>query len=237
MSDIALDRMNGPLDKSRVLIVDDHPIVRQGLIQLIDQTNDLCGCGEAGDAPQALELVVSLKPDIVIIDISLSRGPDGMELLKTIRKDHPSLPVLILSMHDESCYAERVLRSGANGYIMKAEAPQTLLIAIRQILGGEIYVSETMSRRILHKFAGGASTERSSPIDSLTDRELQVFRLVGRGQGTRQIAEDLQLSIKTIESHYAHIKDKLSLRNSRQLVQTAIEWAGLQGSGRHDAAG
>jgi len=217
--------------------VDDHPIVRQGLIQLIDQTDDLCGCGEAGDAPQALELVVSLKPDIVIIDISLSRGPDGMELLKTIRKDHPSLPVLILSMHDESCYAERVLRSGANGYIMKAEAPQTLLIPIRQILGGEIYVSETMSRRILHKFAGGASSERSSPIDSLTDRELQVFRLVGRGQGTRQIAEDLQLSIKTIESHYAHIKDKLSLRNSRQLVQTAIEWAGLQGSGRHDAAG
>lgn len=209
--------------KSTVFIVDDHPVVRQGLALLINREPDLTVCGDAPEAGSALRLIASMHPDLVVVDISLN-GPDGLDLLKDIRTLHPGLPVLILSMLDESLYAERALRAGANGYIMKQEATEKVLVAIRRILDGEIYVSDRMASHMLHRFVGGAPVETHSPVTDLTDRELEVFRLIGKGQGTRQIAEQLHISIKTVESYQAHIKDKLSLKNGRELVQRAIQW-------------
>jgi DNA-binding NarL/FixJ family response regulator len=206
-----------------VLVVDDHPIVRQGLSQLINQEPDLMVCGQAEDARTALDAIDPSQPDILIVDVSLD-GPDGIELLKTIRANDSRLPVLILSMHDESLYAERALRAGANGYIMKQEATERVLVAIRQILGGEVYVSERMAKKMVQQFIGGSGVSRRSIIDELTDRELEVFRLIGQGHGTRQIAEELHLSVKTVESYYAHIKEKLFLKNARELVQHAVQW-------------
>ena len=208
--------------KIRVFLVDDHPIVRQGLTQLINREDDLVVCGEAEDARTAIESIFASEAHVVIVDVSLE-GPDGIELLKSIRMRDPRLPVLILSMHDESLYAERALRAGANGYIMKQEATDRVLTAIRQVLQGEVYVSERMARKMVQQFVGGGAIARSL-VDDLSDRELQVFRLIGQGHGTRQIAEELHLSVKTVESYYAHIKEKLSLRNGRELVQHAIQW-------------
>src|SRR5580704_5972583 len=211
------------LRKIRVLVVDDHPIVRQGLSQLINQEPDLIVCGQAEDARTALDAIDPSQPDILIVDVSLG-GPGGIELLKTIRAKDARLPVLILSMHDESLYAERALRAGANGYIMKQEATERVLVAIRQILGGEVYVSERMAKKMVQQFIGGSGVSKRSIIDELTDRELEVFRLIGQGHGTRQIAEELHLSVKTVESYYAHIKEKLFLKNARELVQHAVQW-------------
>ena len=208
--------------KRTILIVDDHPIVRQGLALLINREPDLRVCGDAEEAGAALRRIDELRPDLVVVDISLN-GPDGLDLLKSVRLQHPNLPVLILSMLDESLYAERALRDGASGYIMKQEATERVLVAIRRILSGQIYVSERMANRMLHRFAGGS--EGDSPIADLTDRELEVFRLIGDGHGTRQIAEELHLSIKTVETYQAHIKEKLALKNGRELVQRAIQWS------------
>jgi DNA-binding NarL/FixJ family response regulator len=207
----------------RVLIVDDHPIVRQGLALLINRESDLVVCGDAEEAHSALQRIETLKPHVVVVDLSLN-GPDGLDLLKSIRMRYANLPVLILSMLDELLYAERALRAGANGYIMKQEATEQVLVALRRIMGGEIYLSDRMADKLLHRFAGGSSREAHSPITDLTDRELEVFRLIGEGLGTRQIAEQLRLSVKTVESYQAHIKDKLSLNNGRELVQRAIQW-------------
>ncbi|MEO8027929.1 MAG: response regulator transcription factor [Bryobacteraceae bacterium] len=209
--------------KSTVFIVDDHPIVRQGLALLINREADLAVCGDAEEAVGALQAVESQRPDIVLVDISLN-GPDGLDLLKSIRAKHLRLPVLILSMLDETLYAERALRAGASGYIMKQEATEKVLIAIRRILGGDIYVSDRMSSLIMHHFVSGPADPGESPVAGLTDRELEVFRLIGEGHGTRQIAEALHISIKTVESYQAHIKEKLSLRNARELVQRAVQW-------------
>ena len=203
--------------------MDDHPIVRQGLALLINREPDLTVCGDAEEAGSALQRIEEMKPDLVVVDISLN-GPDGLDLLKNIRARHPNLPVLILSMLDESLYAERALRAGASGYIMKQEATERVLVAIRRILGGDIYVSDRMANRMLHQIRGGNQVEQRSPIAGLTDRELEVFRLIGEGHGTRQIAEELHISVKTVESYQAHIKDKLSLKNARELVQRAIQW-------------
>jgi len=216
-----------PAGKARVFVVDDHPIVRQGLSQLINREPDLMVCGEAEDARTALDAIIPSKPDILIVDVSLE-GPDGIDLLKTIRSRDAKLPVLMLSMHDESLYAERALRAGANGYIMKQEATDRVLIAIRQILAGEVYVSERMAQKMVHQFIGRSGVARRSAIEELTDRELEVFRLIGQGHGTRQIAEELHLSVKTVESYYAHIKEKLSLKNSREMVQHAVQWVTSQ---------
>lgn len=210
--------------KRNIFIVDDHPIVRQGLALLINRESDLAVCGDAEEAGAALRLIESSMPDLVVVDISLN-GPDGLDLLKDIRARYPGLPVLILSMLDEVLYAERALRAGASGYIMKQEATEKVLVAIRRILDGEIYVSDQMSNKMLHRFVGNAPVEDRSPVACLTDRELEVFRLIGEGQGTRQIAEKLHISVKTVESYQAHIKDKLALKNSRELVQHAIQWA------------
>jgi DNA-binding NarL/FixJ family response regulator len=209
--------------KKRVLVVDDHPIVRQGLTLLINREPDLLVCGEAEEAMGAMHVLISAKPDVLIVDISLN-GPDGIDLLKNIRTTHPNLPVLILSMHDELIYAERALRAGANGYIMKQEATEKVLVAVRRILNGEIYVSERISNQILKHYITGSGTVRNSTIGDLSDRELEVFRLIGEGRGTRQIAEELHVSVKTVESYQAHIKEKLSLRNARELMQRAFQW-------------
>ena len=208
--------------KKSIFIVDDHPIVRQGLALLINREADLAVCGDAEEANSALRRIEELKPDLIVLDISLN-GPDGLDLLKNIRVRDSNLPVLVLSMLDEMLYAERSLSAGANGYIMKQEATERVLVAIRRILAGEIYVSDRMSSRMLHRFVGGTQAERS-PMAGLTDRELEVFRLIGEGHGTRQIAEELCISVKTVESYQAHIKDKLSLKNGRELVQRAIQW-------------
>jgi DNA-binding NarL/FixJ family response regulator len=203
--------------------VDDHPIVRQGLALFIDREPDLMVCGEAEDATSALQAIRESTPDFVILDISLD-GRDGLELLKTLRVGHPNLPVLILSMHDESVYAERSLRAGANGYIMKQEAADKVITAIRQILGGDVYLSDRLTKRMLQQFVNGSISPRD-PLAKLSDRELEVFRLIGAGHGTRQIADELHVSTKTVESYQAHIKEKLALRNARELVQHAVEWS------------
>jgi DNA-binding NarL/FixJ family response regulator len=218
-----MDQTGVATKKSRVFVVDDHPIVRQGLALLINREADLAVCGEAEDAHAAVQAVAATKPDILIVDISLN-GPDGLGLLKDVRMRYPELPVLILSMHDESIYAERALRAGAQGYIMKQEATEKVLVALRRILSGEIYVSERIANRMLHLYIGGPSGGRPSSIADLTDRELEVFRLIGEGHTTRQIAEELHISVKTVESYQAHIKEKLSLRSARELVQHAIQW-------------
>jgi DNA-binding NarL/FixJ family response regulator len=209
--------------KKRVLVVDDHPIVRQGLSLMINREPDLVVCGEAEEAMGAMHVLASSHPDVMIVDISLS-GPDGIDLLKNIRISHPTLPVLILSMHDERVYAERALRAGANGYIMKQEATENVLVALRRLLNGEIYVSTRIANQMLKHYITGSGTLQNSSIADLSDRELEVFRLIGEGHGTRQIAEELHISIKTVESYQAHIKEKLSLRSARELMQRAIQW-------------
>jgi DNA-binding NarL/FixJ family response regulator len=209
--------------KKTVLVVDDHPLMRQGLALLINQQQDMQVCGEAEEAQAAMHAIAHLHPDIMILDISLT-GPDGLELLKNIRATSPDLPVLILSMHDEAIYAERALRAGANGYIMKQEATEKVLIAVRRILNGEVYLSERMSNKMLQQYIGGAPRMIQSRIASLSDRELEVFRMIGEGRATREIAEDLHLSVKTVETYQAHIKEKLALRSGRELIQHAIQW-------------
>jgi DNA-binding NarL/FixJ family response regulator len=189
---------------------------------MINREPDLTVCGEAEEAQTAMRAIAAKKPDILIADISLN-GPDGLDLLKTLRTLYPDLPVLILSMHDESIYAERALRARANGYIMKHEATEKVLIAVRRILCGEIYLSDRMANKLLHQYICGSAADSKSRLSTLSDRELEVFRLIGEARSTRQIAEKLHLSIKTVETYQAHIKDKLSLRSGRELVQHAIQ--------------
>jgi DNA-binding NarL/FixJ family response regulator len=215
---------NNPAAKCQVLVVDDHPIVRHGLALLLNREPDLMVCGEAEDAQSATRAIASLRPDLVILDISLG-GPDGLDLLKQIRACDTDLPVLVLSMHDETTYAERVLRAGANGYIMKQEATDRVLTAIRCILAGRVYVPDRIASRLLRQYAHTATVTSRSPLAALSDRELEVFRLIGAGRSTRQIAEILHLSVKTVESYQAHIKEKLDLRNAHELQYHAIEWA------------
>lgn len=189
---------------------------------MINREQDLIVCGEAEEAQSAMKAIAARKPNILIADISLN-GPDGLDLLKNLRVIYPDMPVLILSMHDESIYAERALRARANGYIMKQEATEKVLVAVRRILGGEIYLSDRMASKLLHQYVSGAPADVHSQLSALSDRELEVFRLIGEGRGTRQIAEKLHLSIKTVETYQAHIKDKLALRSGRELVQHAIQ--------------
>ena len=222
MAEITKSQSGAGVRKKTVFIVDDHPLLRQGLALLINQEPDLIVRGEAEDAQAALKAIAATNPDILIADISL-KGPDGLDLLKNLRASYPDLPVLILSMHDESIYAERALRARANGYIMKQEATEKVLVAIRRILGGDIYLSDRMANKLLHQYISGSSADLNSRLSTLSDRELEVFRLIGEGRSTRQIAESLHLSMKTVETYQAHIKDKLSLRSGRELVQHAIQ--------------
>ena len=214
--------------KMRILVVDDHPIVRQGLVELINHEKDLEVCGGVGEAQEALKSIDKLKPDMVTVDITLT-DKSGLELIKDIKANYASLPVLALSMHDESLYAERVLRAGAKGYIMKHEATEKVVEAIRRVLSGQIYMSSPMMQRIMHRLAGEEIEGGGSPLSQLSDRELEVFRLIGKGYTTRQIAGKLHLSIKTIETYRAHIKEKLDFEDSAELLQYAIQWTSIEG--------
>lgn len=207
--------------KRRIFLVDDHPIVRQGLVQLIDKEADLIVVGEGEDVYESLQAIRSSLPDLCLVDVSL-RGGDGLELVKEIKAFNPDLPVLMLSMHDEKLYAERALRAGARGYIMKQTPPQTLIDAIRQVLAGQVYVSSGMSATLLHRMVGSKSASAVSPMERLTDRELEIFRMIGGGMRVREIAEKLFLSAKTIEAHREHIKEKLGLKTSAELLRFAI---------------
>jgi len=209
--------------KNRVLIVDDHPIVRQGLRRLIEQEDDLTVCGEVETARDAKAAIRDLKPDAVIVDISLRQG-DGIELVKDSRAHYASLPILVLSMHEETIYAERMLSAGANGYIMKQAASDQFLVALRRVLDGGIYVSEAVGNSMIQKFASGGSYISANPIDRLSNRELQILHMIGKGLSTRQAAEALNLSVKTVESHRQRIKRKLNLNTGSQLVQYAVNW-------------
>ncbi len=207
----------------RVLIVDDHPIVRQGLRRVMENEEDLTVCGEAETVRDARIAIKDLTPDVMIADISLKQG-DGIELVRDVRAHHPQLPILVLSMHDETIYAERMLAAGANGYIMKQAASEQFLIALRRVLDGGIYVSEAVGNNMIQKFAAGGSYISANPIDRLSNRELQILHMIGKGMSTRETAHSLNLSIKTVESHRQRIKRKLNLTTGTQLVQYAINW-------------
>lgn len=207
---------------ARVLVVEDHPIVREGLAQLLQEQEDLVICGGVGRRSEALRAVERLKPDVVVVDISLGDG-SGLELIKDIRARFADLPVLVLSMHDESLYAERALRAGAQGYVMKDEATETVVAAIRRVLEGGIWLSERMSGRMLRNLVSGGG-EPTTPIERLTDRELEVFELIGRGLDVGEIAARLHLSPKTIEYYRSRIKDKLQVRHTKELLRRAVLW-------------
>ncbi len=218
-----------PKSKARVLLVDDHPVVRDGLAQLIQGEADLKVCGEADSAEEALDAVNRLEPDIVIVDISLG-GVNGIELIKNIKAIRPALLVLVLSMHDEAHYAERALRAGASGYVMKREARDRIMKAIRTVLSGGDYVSEKMQKSMLHRYLRGSGGNQTSPIDRLSDRELEVLTLLGKGLSSKEIAERLHLSQKTVDSHRTHLKEKLNLSGATELVRFAFEWVSAQES-------
>jgi DNA-binding NarL/FixJ family response regulator len=217
-----------PKPPARILIVDDHPLFREGLRQLVDREPGLSVCGEAADAEEARRLVPELQPDLVIVDISLG-GASGIDLIKSLKADDPELPLLVVSMHDESLYAERALRAGALGYVMKHEPPKTVKTAIHRVLAGEVYLSEKMAASLITKLVRGSNGAEASPVNSLSDRELEVFRLLGQGKGRREIAQELNLTVPTINSFSARIKEKLRLKNSAELLLHAIRWTQEQG--------
>lgn len=212
---------------TRILIVDDHPLVRQGLGQIIESQEDMEICGEAEDAPSAMRRVGECSPDAIIVDISL-QGNNGLELIKNIKAVYETVPIMVFSMHDETIYAQRALRAGAKAYVMKKESSDKIVEAIKRIIKGEIYVSPRVADQVLHQIVNGPNNVSTSPIDRLTDRELEVVQLIGRGLSTREIAESLNLSVKTIESHRAHVKEKLNLRNATELVQFSVQWVDQQ---------
>ncbi len=206
---------------TRILIVDDHPLVRTGFAQLIGDCPDLEVCGEAGDMAEALKQIEATSPDLAIIDLSLAGG-SGLDLIERIRSRDKQILMLVASMHDETLYAERVLAAGARGYINKQEAQDRIIQAIRQVLSGKVYLSQQMTDRLLSGMVDANNDRRD--IDSLSNRELQVFELIGQGVATSQMAEQLNLSVKTIETHQAHIKKKLGLGSAHELTQRAIRW-------------
>jgi DNA-binding NarL/FixJ family response regulator len=212
-----------PPKKFGVLLVDDHPITRQGVAALISQDPSLFVCGEADNGPRALELVTKVAPALAVIDISL-KSSNGLELMKNLKILAPKLPVLVMSMHDEALYAERALRAGAQGYIMKQEASEKILAAIQRVLKGELYLSEKMQEKMLQRIVKAKPEEPGFAIDTLSDREMEVFQLIGNGFSTRQIATQLNLSVKTIESYREHLKLKLALETGSDLVRYAIQW-------------
>lgn len=213
--------------KYRIFIVDDHPIVRRGIKQLINQETNLTVCGEASDMASALEAIAACNCDLVIVDLSLGQD-SGIRLIEDLLFNNPNMKILVLSMHDESLYAERCFSAGAKGYIMKQEPPEKVISALKIVLNGEVYISNTLGSRLLYKLVSKQSATFSSPIEQLSNRELEVFQLIGKGLKTRKIAEQLNLSVKTIETYIDHIKKKMNLEDSRDLLLHAVQW-GLNG--------
>ncbi len=214
---------------SKILIVDDHPLMRKGLALSLDAETDLTVCGQVANAEEALSVLEELDPDLAIVDISLP-GMGGLELIKHLQALRPEMRTLVVSRHDEALYAERAIRAGARGYVMKLEAGERIVKAVRRVLGGGIYVSEEINERLLLGLAAGRPKMAESPLELLSDRELEVFELTGRGRGTREIAERLYLSVKTVESYRARIKDKLNLKTAAELMQHAVQWVEGEGA-------
>jgi DNA-binding NarL/FixJ family response regulator len=216
--------------RKRILLVDDHPFMRAGLGQLIDRQPDMMVCGEAGNPSEAFQQLARTPPDLVLTDLTMP-GRSGLEFIKDLRAVHEQVAILVISMHDEGVYAERALRAGARGYIMKEAGGENLLAAIRQVLRGEVYVSPRMSARILNALSAGRPRGSHSPIEQLTDREFEVFQLIGQGKSTRDIAAELRLSPKTVDVHRSHIKEKLALRDVTALIRHAVRWVETQQAG------
>lgn len=225
--DVPKDDASSDDDRVGVLIVDDHPLVRQGLASLINKSPDLRVIGQAPDSQGALALMAENEPQVAVIDLSLAGG-SGIDLLKEIGRRHPNVITLVLTMHDELFYAERALRAGARGYVMKGEETDEVLEAIRQVRKGEVYVSEHLRSTLIQRAADPGPNAPSSAVESLSDRELEVFELVGRGQPTREIAKQLSVSVKTVETHRHRIKEKLGLRSGTEMVRYAIRWVERQ---------
>jgi DNA-binding NarL/FixJ family response regulator len=208
---------------TRILVVDDHPLYRHGLTRLLADSGHFTICGESDNAQNALESMRQLQPDGVIVDISLP-GTNGIELIKLMLAEQPRLPILVVSMHDESLYALRAMRAGAKGYVMKEETLTQVVDALQRVMTGGIYVSPRFSEKLVFKLIQSGDSDFGSPVDTLSDRELEVLELLGRGRSTRQIAESLHLSVKTIETHRAHIKEKLRCKDAEEMVAFAVEW-------------
>ncbi len=221
--------MKRPANSSRrgILVVDDHPLFRKGVIQMLEQEPDLEVRAEAESSPGALEAMRTTPVDLAIVDIGLHGSTNGIELTKSIKAEHPHIPVLVLSMHDEALYAARALRAGARGYLMKREALDSVILAVRTVLDGDIYVSPIMQKRMLAEHIGDGGTARA-PVERLTDRELEVLQLIGEGTEVRDIALKLHISAKTVEAHRSHIKEKLDLRNAREVARFATTWVNSQ---------
>jgi DNA-binding NarL/FixJ family response regulator len=209
--------------KSRVFIVDDHPLVREGLTNLINGQNDLIVCGEAKDSAQAIDGIAKAQPDVALIDISLT-NESGLELVKQLARQFPRVALIILSMHDEALYAERALRAGARGYVMKHETSKSVLASIRRVLGGGVYVSERIVNRMALRVTSSREQVAGSPVERLSDRELEIFRLLGQGRTTSQIAADLNLSLKTVQAYCARAKEKFGVTSLTELLRAAIRW-------------
>jgi DNA-binding NarL/FixJ family response regulator len=210
-------------DAKRIVIVDDHPLFRKGLEEMIHSDGTFAVCGEAGNAAEAMDVIRKLLPDMAIVDLSLP-GANGIELIKNIRAEFPKVPILVVSMHDESLYALRALRAGAEGYVMKHEAMVNVITAIREVFNGRPYLSPAMAAQVITKFAHRQDEGEVDAVDRLSDRELEVLELIGKGKDVREIAKLLHLSPKTVETHRSHIKDKLDLKNSREVARFALQW-------------
>jgi len=217
-----------PEDAKRIVIVDDHPLFRKGLEQLIHSDGTFAVCGEAGSAAEAMDVIRKLDPDLAIVDVRLP-GANGIELIKNIRAEFPKLPILVLSMHDESLYALRALRAGAQGYVMKQEALANVVQAIHEVFSGRPYLSPAMAAQVITNFAQTPSEGEADVIDRLSDRELEILELIGKGNEVRQIGKLLHLSPKTVETHRAHIKEKLNLASAHQVGRFAVQWLDARG--------
>jgi len=211
----------------RIVVVDDHPLFRHGLVQLLNSDDGFSVCGEATSAPEALTLVRKLKPHLVTVDLGL-KGPSGLELTKSLRAEFPKIPVLVISMHDEPTYAVRSLRAGANGYVTKQDALGSVLIAVREVIDGRVYLSPSMASEVISNVVLANQAPGARPTDNLSDRELEVLDRIGKGEEVKSIAKALHLSPKTVETHRAHIKEKLNLKNAREVARFAIQWVSIQ---------
>jgi DNA-binding NarL/FixJ family response regulator len=220
---------SAPSDPKQIVIVDDHPLFRKGLEQLIHSEGVFAVCGQADNASEAMDVIRKLGPDLAIVDLSLP-GANGIELIKNIRAEFPKLPILVLSMHDESLYALRSLRAGADGYVMKHEAMANVITAIREVFNGRPYLSPAMAAQVITKFATRQDEGEADAVERLSDRELEILELIGKGHDVRQIAKQLHLSPKTVETHRSHIKDKLDLKNSREVARFALQWLSARGA-------
>jgi DNA-binding NarL/FixJ family response regulator len=212
-----------PTRKRRIFLVDDHPLVREGLANLINEQNDLIVCGEAEDSAGAITGIAKTRPDVALVDISL-KNESGLELVKNLETQFPLVALIVLSMHDEALYAERALRAGARGYVMKRESTKSVLASIRRVLEGGVYVSERVVNSMARRFSSSSKGAESSPVERLSDRELEIFRLLGQGRTTAQIAEDLHLSLKTVQAYCARAKEKFGVSSLGELLRAAIRW-------------